>query len=284
MPSPRLRTRAREREVSCAKIRAARSIYYSGGAHRQSGIRRHAARDRARAARDAFYAGDVASDIVRAVRTHAQAGRPDGGRPGGLPRARARAGVRALPRRGASARWAPPSSGGVGVLQILGHPRAHEFRARAAAVGRSAALLRRGRQAWPTLTARDTWAIPRFVPVPVARCSTGRIWTRRAKLIGERAMTARAAGRLRGRHQPFLDRGRARRHRGDDHHHRERRSAAASWCAASCSTTSSPTSTSCPAARTGRAAASGRAAAWRPPSCSRGAATGPRASARRAAR
>ena len=93
-----------------------------------------------------FYEGDVAKDIVLAVRTHAK--------PGDLTEDDLR-GYRALEREPVCGPYrarrvcsmGPPSSGGVAVLQILGLLERTRFARAPPQSADSAALLRRGRQA-----------------------------------------------------------------------------------------------------------------------------------------
>ena len=114
---------------------------------------------RARGA-DAFYTGDIAKDIVLAVRTHAK--------PGDITEDDLRA-YRAIEREpvcGPYRAWricsmGPPSSGGVAVLQILGLLERTELRARAAAIGRSAASTSPRPASSPTPIARAIWEIQR---------------------------------------------------------------------------------------------------------------------------
>jgi gamma-glutamyltranspeptidase/glutathione hydrolase len=135
---------------------------------------------------DAFYHGEIANDIVRAVRSHAK--------PGDLSKADL-AGYRALEREplcGPYRRWrvcsmGPPSSGGVAVLQILGLLERTGF---ARAPPHSAAAVHlfaeAGRLAYAD-RARYL-ADPGFVQVPVGKLLEPRYLDARARLIGERSM------------------------------------------------------------------------------------------------
>ena len=97
---------------------------------------------------DAFYNGEIAKDIVARGAHARQAGRPHGSTTWRGYRAdRARAGLRAATACGACARWGRRARAASRVLQILGILERTAFRARAAAVGRSGALLHRGRAA-----------------------------------------------------------------------------------------------------------------------------------------
>src|SRR5688500_9841660 len=117
LPTPKLRA-ALERENHLRDDPAARRVYYSG----ERVVNREYAdtlRLLARGGAQVFYEGDVAKDIVLAVRTHAQ--------PGDLTEEDLRA-YRAIEREPVCGAYralrlcsmGPPSSGGVAVLQILG--------------------------------------------------------------------------------------------------------------------------------------------------------------------
>jgi gamma-glutamyltranspeptidase/glutathione hydrolase len=135
---------------------------------------------------DAFYSGEIARDIVKAVRSHA--------RPGDMTEedlAAYRA-VERTPVCGPYRAWrvcsmGPPSSGGVAVLQILGMlervPFARAPRHSAAAVHY---FTEAGRLAYAD---RARYAAdPDFVQVPVARLLDGKYLDQRARRIGERSM------------------------------------------------------------------------------------------------
>ena len=143
-PSPKLRA-ALDGERFLREDPAASRIYYSGA---RIVNREYADTLRliARGGAQMLYEGDVAKDIVLAVRTHAK--------PGDLTEDDLRA-YRAIERQPVCGPYrglrlcsmGPPSSGGVAVLQILGLLERTRFRARAAAVRRRTAFFRRGRQA-----------------------------------------------------------------------------------------------------------------------------------------
>ena len=112
----------------------------------------------ARDGAQAFYEGELARDIVRAVRTHAK--------PGDLTEADLRA-YRALEREpvcGSYREWrvcsmGPPSSGAVAVLQILGLLE-HTAFARAAPESAAALHFLPKPASLPTPTAHATWETP----------------------------------------------------------------------------------------------------------------------------
>ena len=122
--SPRLHALL-EREIYLASDPEARRIFYPDGKARAAGARlvnpdyASTLRLVAEQGVDAFYTGQIAKDIVRAVSSHAK--------PGDLTE-QDLAGYRALEREplcGPYRQWrvcsmAPPSAGGVAVLQILG--------------------------------------------------------------------------------------------------------------------------------------------------------------------
>jgi len=135
---------------------------------------------------DGFYRGEIARDIVRAVRSHA--------RPGDLAeedlaayRALERAPVCGPYRAWRVCSMGPPSAGGVAVLQILGVLERVAF-ARAPRHSEAAVHLfaEAGRLAYAD---RARYAgDPDFVHVPVARLLDGKYLDGRARLIGERSM------------------------------------------------------------------------------------------------
>jgi gamma-glutamyltranspeptidase/glutathione hydrolase len=141
---------------------------------------------------DAFYTGPIAADIVRAVRSHAKAGdltEED------------LAGYRALEREplcGPYRAWrvcsmAPPSSGGVALLQILGMLERTDF---ARQPPGSAGALHLYAEASRLAYADRARFIgdPDFGKVPTAALVDGAYLDRRARLIGERAIGLAPAG------------------------------------------------------------------------------------------
>ncbi|HYR32960.1 MAG TPA: gamma-glutamyltransferase [Burkholderiales bacterium] len=175
---------------------AARKIYYGKAVGERIVNPEYAATLKALAARGAraMYEGEIAADMVRAVRSHAKAG--------DLTAADVSA-YRAMEREplcGAYRVWrvcsmGPPSSGGVGVLQILGILERTRF---AAAPAESAQAVHyfseAGRLAY-TDRARYL-GDPDFVTVPLARLLSPRYLEKRAALIGERSMRRAVPGDL----------------------------------------------------------------------------------------
>src|SRR5688572_12285768 len=141
---------------------------------------------------DAFYVGEIGRDIVRAVRTHAK--------PGDLTE-RDLARYRALEREplcGPYREWrvcsmAPPSSGGVAVLQILGLLERTPF---ARAPPHSAAAVHYFSEAGRLAFADRAKYIgdPEFVSVPTRALLDPAYLEKRAKLIGERSMRLAVPG------------------------------------------------------------------------------------------
>jgi len=177
----------------------ARALYYlPGGAAKAAGARivnrPYGATLRAVSQRgaDAFYRGAIARDIVRAVRAAPKAGDMA---------AADLAGYRAVERKpvcGPYRAWrvcsmGPPSSGGVGVLQILALLERSGFD-RAAPQSADAVHLfsEAGRLAYAD-RARYL-ADPAFVPVPLARLLSAPYLDERAKLIGPRSMRLAVPG------------------------------------------------------------------------------------------
>jgi gamma-glutamyltranspeptidase/glutathione hydrolase len=141
---------------------------------------------------ESFYGGPIAEDIVRAVRGHAK--------PGDLTLADL-AGYRAVERDpvcGPYREWrvcsmAPPSSGGVALLQILGMLERVPFDK---ALPRSADALHLYAEASRLAYADRARYIgdPDFGPVPTAALVDVRYLDKRARLIGERAIGLAPAG------------------------------------------------------------------------------------------
>jgi len=182
---------AEEGHAPSAKFRAALERapelqrYYAG----QRVVNREYAdtlRALARGGARAFYDGEIARDIVRAVRTHATRG--------DLAEDDLRS-YRALEREpvcGPYREWricsmGPPSSGGVAVLQILGLLERTAF---ARAPPRSADALHYFAEAGKLAYADRARYLgdPDFVAVPVNALLNSKYLERRAKLIGDRAM------------------------------------------------------------------------------------------------
>ncbi len=154
---------------------------------------------------DAFYLGEIAADMVRAVRRHAK--------PGDLSEEDL-AGYRPVEREplcGPYRQWrlcsmAPPSSGGVALLQILGileragFDRAPAHSAQAVHLYTEAARLAFADRA-------RYLGDPDFVRVPVAKLVDGKYLDQRAKLIGERSMRLAPPGDTEGgtSHMSIID-------------------------------------------------------------------------------
>ena len=189
--SPRLHAQL-EREQYLRSDPEARQIFYQDGKAKAAGAR-IVNREYARTltliqagGADAFYRGEIAKDIVRAVRSHAK--------PGDLAE-QDLAAYRALEREplcGPYRQWrvcsmGPPSSGGVAVLQILGLLERTAF---ARAPPHSAAAVHLFAEAGRLAYADRAKYLgdPDFVSVPTARLLDSRYLDRRAKLIGERSM------------------------------------------------------------------------------------------------
>jgi gamma-glutamyltranspeptidase / glutathione hydrolase len=149
-------------------------------------------REVAREGADAFYRGALTADMVRAVRSHAK--------PGALT-AQDFADYRALEREpvcGTYRAWricsmAPPSSGGVAVLQILGILERTDF---ARAPPQSAAAVHYFAEAGRLAYADRAKYLgdPDFVSVPMGKLLGKSYLEKRAKLIGEKSMRLAPAG------------------------------------------------------------------------------------------
>jgi gamma-glutamyltranspeptidase / glutathione hydrolase len=143
-----------------------------------------------------FYEGDIAKDMVLAVRTHASAGDLT---------EQDLAGYRVLEREavcGPYRQWrlcsmGPPSSGGIAVLQILGLLERTSF---ARAPPESSAALHLFAEAGKLAYADRARYLgdPAFFDVPVRRLLDRSYLDSRAKLIGERAMALAAPGDTEG--------------------------------------------------------------------------------------
>ena len=185
-----------ERERFLRDDPAARKIFYGADGKPKARVinPEYAATLRAIAMRgaDAFYRGEIARDIVRAVRSHAK--------PGDLSEDDLAA-YRALERDplcGPYRQWrvcsmAPPSSGGVAVLQILGLLERSGFE-RAPAHSALAVHLfsEAGRLAYAD-RARYL-GDPDFVQIPTAKLVGPKYLDARARLIGERSMRRASPG------------------------------------------------------------------------------------------
>ena len=191
--SPRLHALL-EAERDLREDPAARAVYYGRAAGERIVNPQYAATLRAIAANgaNAFYEGAIAADIVRAVRRHRKAGDLIAADVAAY-QARERE-----PLCGAYRVWricsmAPPSSGGVGVLQILGTLERTRF---ALAPPQSARALHYFSEAGRLAYADRARYLgdPDVVPVPLARLLAPAYLAQRARLIGERAMRHAAPG------------------------------------------------------------------------------------------
>jgi gamma-glutamyltranspeptidase/glutathione hydrolase len=195
--SPRLHAQL-ERDPFLPNDPAARSVFYENGKAKPVGARvvnpQYAATLRSNATNgaDAFYRGEIARDIVRAVRSNAK--------PGDLTEADL-SGYRALEREplcGPYREWrvcsmAPPSAGGVAVLQILGILERTTF-ARAPPLSADAVHLfsEAGRLAYADRA--KYLGDPDFVSVPTQKLLDAQYLEKRAELIGERSMRTALPG------------------------------------------------------------------------------------------
>ena len=174
----------------------ARAIYYGKAAGERVLNPEYAATLKALAARGAgaLYEGEIAADIERAVRSHAKAG--------DLTEADIAA-YQAIEREPVCAPYrvwrvcsmGPPSSGGIGVLQILGILERTRF---AAAAPQSAQALHFFSEAGRLAYADRGRHLgdPAFVGVPVERLLSPAYLSKRASLIGERSLRRALPGDL----------------------------------------------------------------------------------------
>jgi gamma-glutamyltranspeptidase/glutathione hydrolase len=175
---------------------AARELYYGKAVGERVVNRQYAQTLTALATRgaSAMYEGEIAADMVRAVRSHAKAG--------DLTAADVSA-YRAVEREplcGTYRVWrlcsmGPPSSGGVGVLQILGILERTRF---AAAPAQSAQAVHYFSEAGRLAYADRARYLgdPDAVPVPLARLLSPKYLEKRASLIGERSVRRAMPGDL----------------------------------------------------------------------------------------
>jgi gamma-glutamyltranspeptidase/glutathione hydrolase len=186
-------SRLLEREQQLGEDPAARALFYSGP---RVVNQDYAATLRTLATKgaDAFYLGPIAADIVRAVRAHT--------RPGDMTladlasyRVEKREAVCGGYRGYRLCGMGPPSSGGIGILQILGLLERSGF---AAAKPESAEAVHLFSEA-ARLAYADRLrhvADPAFVRQPVAQLLDAKYLDARAKLIGERSMIFALPGEL----------------------------------------------------------------------------------------
>ncbi len=198
-PLSRRLNRLLQRESYLASNPAARALFYAADDHPKpvgamvvnAAYADTLARIAAGSA-DAFYRGEIAADMVRAVRGHA--------RPGDLTEADL-AGYRAEERAPVCARYrarricgmGPPSSGAVTLLELLGLLERAGFEREKPGSERAVHLFSEaGRLAYADRLRYI--ADPAFVPQPVAGLLAPGYLAARAGLIGERAMEAPSAG------------------------------------------------------------------------------------------
>jgi gamma-glutamyltranspeptidase/glutathione hydrolase len=195
--SPRLRMQL-EAESALREDPQASEVYYAADGRARDRIvnPRYAATLRAIAAQgaDAFYHGDIARELVRAVRAR-----------GGDITQEDLAGYRALEREplcGPYREWricsmGPPSSGGIAVLQILGLLERTSF---AQAPPHSAAAVHLFAEAGRLAYADRAFYVgdPAYVPVPSTKLIDGGYLDERAKSIGERSMRQALPGSTEG--------------------------------------------------------------------------------------
>jgi gamma-glutamyltranspeptidase/glutathione hydrolase len=197
VPGPKLRE-ALERERFLREDPGAKRLYYENpiGARIVNRAYAETLRTIARGGARMFYEGELAKDMVLAVRTHAT--------PGDLTE-KDLADYRALEREPVCGRYrewrlcsmGPPSSGGVAVLQILGLLERTSF---ARAPPESVAALHLFAEAGKLAYADRARYLgdPGFTVVPVRELLAPSYLDKRAKLIGERAMMLATPGDTEG--------------------------------------------------------------------------------------
>jgi gamma-glutamyltranspeptidase/glutathione hydrolase len=186
-------SRLLEHETLLGEDPAARALFYAGP---RIVNREYAAtlRTLAQKGADAFYLGPIAADIVRAVRTHA--------RPGDVTladlasyRVEKREAVCGSYRGYRLCGMGPPSSGGIGILQILGLLERTGFAG--AKPGSPEAVHLFSEAARLAYADRLRYvADPAFVRQPMAKLLDPKYLDARAKLIGERSMVFALPGEL----------------------------------------------------------------------------------------
>jgi len=188
-------TRLLEREQLLREDPAARALFYAGP---RIANRDYAATLRALAQQgaDAFYRGQIAEDIVRAVHAHA--------RPGDMT-LEDLAAYRVLEREPLCGTYrdyhlcgmGPPSSGGIGVLQILGMLERTGFAGAKSGSAQAVHLFSEAARLAYADRLRYV-ADPAFVPQPIAKLLDARYLDARAQMIGERSMVFALPGNLDG--------------------------------------------------------------------------------------
>jgi gamma-glutamyltranspeptidase/glutathione hydrolase len=185
--SPRLHALLQDEQFLRQDV-AAREIYYGKAVGDRVVNPQYAATLKALAARgaSAMYEGEIAADMLRAVRSHAKAGDLTAADIAAY-RAIEREPVCAVYRVWRVCSMGPPSSGGVGVLQILGILERTRF---GAAPAQSAVALHYFSEAGRLAYADRARYLgdPAFLAVPVARLLSPAYLSNRARVIGERSM------------------------------------------------------------------------------------------------
>lgn len=191
--SPRLHTLL-DAERDLRNDPAARAVYYGKAVGERIVNPKYAATLRAIAANGAkaFYDGAIAADIVRAVRMHRKAGDLTTADIAAY-QPREREPLCGIYRVWRICSMGPPSSGGVGVLQILGILERTRF---AQAPPQSAQALHYFSEAGRLAYADRARYLgdPDVVPVPLARLLAPSYLAQRARLIGERSVRRAAPG------------------------------------------------------------------------------------------
>jgi gamma-glutamyltranspeptidase/glutathione hydrolase len=196
--SPRLHAQLERDEFLRDDPQARRIFYDAAGRPKPAGARivnpQYAATLRSLSLEgvEAFYRGPMAADIVRAVRSHA--------RPGDMTEADL-AGYRAIERDalcGTYRLWvvcsmAPPSSGGVALLQILGVLERKGF-ARAAPQSEAALHLFAEASRLAFADRAKYLGDADFVPVPLSRLLDSNYLNQRSRLITDRALQIAPSG------------------------------------------------------------------------------------------
>ncbi len=196
--SPRLREQLAREEHLRKDPLAAKLYYQADGTPKPAGTRvvNRAYGETLRAialqGADAFYKGEIARDIVAAVRSHANAGDLTEDDLAGY-RAREREPVCGQFRSRRVCSMGPPSSGGIAVLQILGILEHAEFRL---APPRSAAAVHVFSEASRLAFADRARYVgdPDYIKVPVSRLLSNVYLKERSELIREHSMRQATPG------------------------------------------------------------------------------------------
>ena len=192
-----------ERDPFLREDPAARNLYYGADRHARpvgativNTAYARTLREIASGGADSFYRGPIADEIVRAVRAHRVPGdlaADDLARYAALEREPVCGPYRAWRVCG----MAPPSSGGVALLQLLGVLERRSFHSIRAASAEALHVFSEAARLAYADRARYI-ADPAFVPQPVAGLLDPGYLDERAKLVGERAMGPAPPGEARG--------------------------------------------------------------------------------------